>query len=83
MESDKKKQYNKNNQVPNNLTANDLHEHFSTLFGSPNREQNFNILHQHDDFLDNDITEIEIRNAVFSQNNGKSPGNDMLIAEIF
>jgi len=34
-------------------------------------------------FLDNEITHLELKNAVFSQNNNKCSGIDSIIAEIF
>ena len=36
-----------------------------------------------DDELDSDFTTLEIKEAVFSQNNSKSPGKYKLIAEMF
>ena len=36
-----------------------------------------------DEYLDQNFTEIEVKNAVFSQTNGKSAGSNHLIAEIF
>ena len=36
-----------------------------------------------DDFLDNEITYLELKNAIFSQNNNESSGIDSIIAEIY
>ena len=68
-----------------NVFIEDMFQHFNTLYGSlpPENQNDFlSISIIIDDELDSEFTIHEIRNAVFSQNNSKSPGTDMLIAEI-
>jgi hypothetical protein len=68
------------------LTTDNLYDHFKTLFGESHLNNNDqpdfsqNIL-CHD--LDKDFSESEIRSAVFSQNNNKTPGIDNLPGEVF
>ena len=38
---------------------------------------------KNNELLDSEISDDEIRKAIFSQNNNKSPGIDQLTAEIF
>ncbi|MES9880358.1 MAG: reverse transcriptase family protein [Sedimenticola sp.] len=82
----KKLYANKNTTPDDNIDVNDLYDHFKTLFGErgntnfqPQTAQTENL----DADLDTDITEPELRTAVFSQNNGKCPGIDNLNAELF
>jgi hypothetical protein len=73
------------------LTLDDLHNHFKEMFGQPtlNHDQvgpnyvNQNHGEINDNLLDAEINETEIRKAVLTQNNHKSPGIDQLPAEIF
>lgn len=73
------------------LAVSDLFEHFKSIYGnepdqlngpdpSPDLTMSQNI--QNVD-LDAEISEIELRNAVFSQKNNKSTGTDYLCAELF
>lgn len=80
-----KNQYKKQQPTSTNLTVDEIYEHFNDLIGSfPNSENPEpeipNIL---DENLDKEFTSTELRHAVFSQNNNKSPGTDYLPAEIF
>lgn len=70
------------------LKLEDLLHHFQNLFGQddnqePVTDENLPQSDLYPEFFDTEITEDELRSAVFSQNNGKSPGLDELPAEIF
>ena len=63
-----------------------MFQHFNTLYGSSPPENQDDLLSAGmiiDEELDSELTIHEIKNAVFSQNNSKSPGTDTLTAEIF
>lgn len=81
------KQYKSNTLNSDSLNINNMYEHFKELFcfqevtTTGNMENNLNQIHDAD--LDKEFTESELRQAVFSQNNSKSPGTDQLVAEIF
>ena len=81
--------YKKANTPSNSLNIDQLHEHFQKMFGDqtepnqnnesrtePNVEVNVN-----GDF-DIEFTMTELRSAVFSQNNNKTPGMDSIPSEI-
>ena len=81
--------YKKTNSPSNSLNIDQLHEHFQKMFGDqtepnqnnesrtePNVEANVN-----GDF-DIKFTMTELRSAVFSQNNNKTPGMDSIPSEI-
>ena len=81
-----KKSYKKPNLSSTSLNAEQLHDHFKTLFGEqtepndstePDHDINTN-----DGILDNEFTTAELRTAVFSQSNNKSPGIDNIPSEI-
>ena len=67
-----------------------MHEHFNELYGDTLYDENdddefdesIDPNNLKDDELDAQITENEIRQAVFKQNNGKLPGPDKIPAEI-
>ena len=69
-----------------NLTAIDLFEHFKSVYGEEPDEMN-----QQTPILDNtfnsdfdmEISETELKTAIFAQNNNKSTGTDRLCAELF
>lgn len=70
------------------LTATDLYEHFKSIFGddqAPLHQEGQDTTSEtiYNAELDSDITENEIKNAVFSQKNNKSSGNDQLCVELF
>jgi hypothetical protein len=70
------------------IDINELYEHFNNLFASPNTHHNDNLNNEdmsivEDEDLDMEFTENEVRNAVFAQKSGKSPGTDKLVAEVF
>jgi hypothetical protein len=75
--------------VNSNITLNEMYDHFNDLLGNeaddinlnPNGTNEAEIIN--DTFLDREFDLQELRHAVFSQKNSKSPGNDNLIAEIF
>ena len=86
----KLKSFNKKKQPkPSNLSLDDLFIHFKNMFGNDNQETDENDINNQaenvtqDEELDCNITEAELRSAVMSQNNNKSPGEDSLVAEIF
>ena len=63
----------------------DLYNHFNTLLGQVPENNNANDIEFQDiqdNELDSKITEQEIRQAVFNQKSGKSPGPDELTAEL-
>ena len=63
-----------------------MYNHFNILYGtkSQNSEEIINPAdHVLDLDLDSNFTEEELQSAIFAQNNSKSPGDDLLIAEIF
>ena len=80
-----KKSINKSKHTNNDIKIEDLYNHFNNLLGQ-NDESNENneteIPNIEDLELDYDITEEEVRHAVFHQKNGKSPGPDQIAAEI-
>ena len=71
------------------LTASDLFEHFKSIYGiepeSLNGQQQNPILSetQTNADLDGEITETELKHAIFYQKNNKSSGTDHLCAELF
>ena len=74
-----------------NLDIDSLHHHFKTLYSNQTDQQQENINHndtyQENTYHDNNILDgeldTELKDVVFSQNNGKSSGLDTLIAEIY
>lgn len=69
------------------LNVNDLFEHFKTIYGEEPEDTNPQMPvitepQSHTDF-DSEISENEIKTAIFSQNNNKSTGTDCLCAELF
>ena len=76
--------YNKSQNNLNTIKMEDLYEHFNTLLSQNTDEivynQDFQIIEDID--LDCEITEHEVRKAVFKQKNGKSCGPDDISAEI-
>ena len=72
------------------MTVTDLYSHFYNLYGSDynsggGTNNDMTSIHNIilDDELDSEFTTLEIKEAVFSQNNSKSPGIDKLTAEVF
>jgi len=62
--------------------------HFSNLYGEQTSKeqtlpQNDNDIYIHDIDLDQEFTEMEVKSAIMSHINGKSPGTDLLIPEAF
>ena len=77
-----KKSYKKTN----SLTVEQLHDHFKRMFGDQtemeeNNEPNINMNITSEE-LDTHFTYTELRSAVFSQKNNKSPGVDNITSEI-
>ena len=68
----------------NDIKLDDLYKHFDELYGDNANNENDDLdFHDiQDNELDTEITEQELRRAVFKQNNGKSPGPDKIPAEI-
>lgn len=79
----------KNTNSADTLTKDDLYVHFKNMYGSNDVDGNdVPFINTTDDVintdvLDRDIDDTEIRTAVLSQNNNKSPGLDKLPCEIF
>lgn len=61
-----------------------MYNHFDTLFGQKpeNDQADIEFQNNQNDELDCQITEEEVRKAVFKQKNGKASGPDDLSAEI-
>ena len=81
-----KKSYKKTDLSSTSLNAEQLHDHFKTLFDEQS-EPNANTEPNHDNYsndniLDTEFTTAELRNAVFSQKSNKSPGMDSIPSEI-
>lgn len=77
---------NKTESKPDSLSLNDLMQHFKELYGETRDDSE---IHAHEDgpniesaYLDRDFSEEEIRSAVFSQKNNKSPGVDNITSEM-
>ena len=69
-----------------NLTAIDLFEHFKSVYGEEQDEMNEQTPIADNTFnsdFDTEISETELKTAIFSQNNNKSTGTDRLCAELF
>lgn len=81
-----KSQFQRPNENPTLLTADDLYNHFKSVVGEPESENYFddNILNlmDFDNDLDVNFSEQELRRVIFSLNNNKSPGIDNITAEI-
>ena len=84
-----KMQYKKRLPTAENMNISDLYEHFKELYSTDtenvdsdnlNRQYHTDVLYQN---LDCIITEDEVRNAVFNQNNNKSSGLDNIVAEFY
>ena len=82
-------QYKKRLPTAENMNISDLYEHFKELYSTdtenvdsdnPNRQYHTDVLDQD---LDCIITEDEVRNIVFNQNNNKSSGLDNIVAEFY
>ena len=81
-----KNKYKKKSSQSNNLTAENILDHFNSAYGGtdePSQQQEPDLDSVTDSELDSEITETEIKNAVFSQKNNKSSGIDNLCAELF
>lgn len=68
------------------MTAENLLDHFNSAYGGTDersQQQEPDLDSVTDSELDSEITETEIKNAVFSQKNNKSSGIDNLCAELF
>ena len=69
-----------------NLTAIDLFEHFKSVYGEEPDEMNQQTPIPDNTFnsdFDMEISETELKTAIFAQNNNKSTGTDRLCAELF
>ena len=79
-----KKCYNKSKNSKNYVKLDDLYDHFNSLLGQEpeNDPAYIEFQNNQNDELDCQITEEEVRKAVFKQNNGKASGPDDLSAEI-
>ena len=83
------KTYKKKQEQADTLSVDDLYNHFKSMFGEPREDEAQNDYNENDfvhnestDDLDSDFTETEIREAIFSQKDNKSPGIDSLTSEI-
>jgi hypothetical protein len=85
-----KKCYKPNNKNTNQPQINEMFNHFNDLIGNDPSDSIDNEINEHNlntpqtviEQLDSPITESEIYQAVFKQNNGKSSGPDDISAEI-
>ena len=80
-----KKQYKKKSPLSNTLTVDDIYTHFNDLYGSTPEHNNPEpeVHGIYDEDLDIEFSDSELRDAIFSQNNNKSPGLDLLTSEMF
>ncbi|XP_060567678.1 uncharacterized protein LOC132726376 [Ruditapes philippinarum] len=81
-----KNTYKDDKEKTDTLNVEQLYDHFKALFGEESQNENQNFLFNDnliDEDLDAEINECELREAIFSQNNNKSPGYDKLTCEIF
>jgi hypothetical protein len=81
-----KSQYKTDSKEKINISIESLFTHFNNLHGNEattDISSRFNINFVYDNELDAVFPELEVKNAVFAQNNSKSPGPDNLIAEGF
>ena len=83
-----KKKYIKKAKSSETLTLDDFYNHFKTVYGDTNepsmqQDQDHNLGNNENAELDSEISESEVRDAVFSQKNNKSCGIDFLNAELF
>ena len=82
-----KKRYNKKSPQSDILRAQNFFEHFKEMYGGQDEQSQQN--EQPDlgsievEELDSEISSSELREAIFSQKNGKSCGLDHLCAELF
>ena len=89
MENSKKSYVNSKRIESDTLTATDLFEHFKSIYGNepepPKEQLHEPSLHENQTNanLDGDISEFEIKKAIFAQKNNKSSGTDLLCAELF
>ena len=79
-----KKKLSTNKIQSDNLTTNDLFEHFKSLYGEEPTEINQHTPNNIPDNtfntdLDMEISETELKTAIFSQKNNKSTGTDRLL----
>ena len=78
------------------MNLSDLFDHFKSLYDTTdinNNDDNNNNINNlrsdtdepliYDEDLDSNITEKELRTAIFSQKSNKSAGSDNLVAEVF
>lgn len=85
-----KKCYSKRKNDSSDIKLDDLYEHFSTLLDVQEQDHadDINIMNNadndmiEDNDLDMNISEQEIRKALFKQKNGKASGPDDISAEI-
>ena len=82
-----KKRYKNKSPQSDTLSAQDFLDHFKEMYGGPDEQSQQTDqpdFGSNEDYeLDSEISESEIKDAVFSQKNGKSCGLDNLCAEIF
>ena len=83
-----KKKYKRKAKSSETLTLDDFYNHFKTVYGDTNepsmqQDQDHNLGNNENAELDSEISESEVRDAVFSQKNNKSCGIDFLNAELF
>ena len=84
-----KNQYKNSKIMSENVHVNEFYDRFKKLYGTePDattdiNENNENIDTVYNEYLDGDISYVEIKQPVFSQINNKSSGLDNLTAEIF
>ena len=76
-----KKKYKKKAKNSETLTLDDFYNHFKTVYGDTNepsmqQDQDHNLGNNENAELDSEISESEVRDAIFSQKNNKSCGID-------
>ena len=83
-----KNTFKKKSTTSDKLTAADLFDHFKSVIGNEQdstEDHDFSLNNENlqNEYLDSEISENEIKCAVFSQKNNKSTGTDQLCAELF
>ena len=89
LENSKKSYVNSKTIESDTLAATDLFEHFKSIYGNepepPNDQSQEPSLYknQTNANLDREISEHEIKKAIFAQKSNKSSGTDLLCADLF
>ena len=82
-----KKRFKKKSPQSDTLNAQNFYQHFKEIYGGIDEQAQQNeqqdLGNNENDELDSEITDSELKEAIFSQKNGKSCGLDNLCTELF